>query len=100
MMLTEVDVVSDASTSVQFTRVPFSSSLTGLISSLDVTGRLPSAEILEKMNVIEFTSKSDVGGKDCECKTRANLLAVVLLSGTRKKLHSRKLPVVVHVNSN
>ena len=71
MILTEVDVVSDASTSVQFTRVLFSLSVTGLISNLDVNGRLLSAAILEKMNVIEFTSKSDVGGKDSECKTRA-----------------------------
>ena len=101
MMKTEVDFVSDASTSVQFTRVPFSSSsFTGFISNLDVTGRLPSAEILEKVNVMEFTSKSDVAETDSECKTRSYLLAIVCPSGTSKKLHSKRLLGVVHNISN
>ena len=37
---------------------------------------------------------------DSVCKINVYLLAVVSPSGTRKKLHSRKLSVVVHVNSN
>ena len=100
MMLIEVEFVSDDSTSVQFTRVPFRLSTTGLISSLDISGRLPAAEILENMNVIEFTSKSDIAETDCEDKIREYLLAVVSPSGIRKKVHSRRLPEVVHVNSN
>ena len=87
-------------TSVQFTSVPFKSSLTGLITSLDISGRLPAAEILEKVNVIEFTSKSDIGHADCEDKTRAYLLAVASPSGIRKKLHSTNDPGVVHINAN
>ena len=49
----------DATMSVQFTSVPFKPSLTGAISNLDTSGWLPSAEILEKMTVMEFTSKSE-----------------------------------------
>ena len=100
MIKTEVDFVSDVITSVQFTRVPFSSSFTGAISNLDTTGWLPSAEILEKVNVMEFTSKSEVAGTDPECKLRKYLLAIVCPSGTSKKLHSKRLPGVVHNISN
>ena len=100
MIPIEVEFVSDDSTSVQFTRVPFRLSITGLIRSLDISGRLPETEILENVNMIEFTSKSDVGITDCEDKTHEYFLAVVSPSGIRKKLHSRKLPEVVHVNSN
>ena len=52
--------VNDAIKSVQFTSVPFKQSFTGSISKLDTTGWLPSAEILEKVNMMEFTSKSEV----------------------------------------
>ena len=100
VMLTEVELVSNDSTSIQFTRVPFSSSVTELISSIDISGRLPAAEILENMNVIEFTSKSGVAETDCEDKICEYLLAVVSPSGIREKVHSRRLPEVVHVNSN
>jgi hypothetical protein len=67
---------------------------------VDTSGRLPGGEILEKVNVIEFTSKSDVAGTDSECKLRKYLLADVSPSGTRKKLHSMNIPGVVHVNSS
>jgi hypothetical protein len=98
--LIEVLVVFDASTSVQFTSVPFKLSFAGSITALDISGRLPGEEILEKVNVIEFTFKSDVAGKDAECKIRSYLLAIVSPSGTRKKLHSTKVPGVVHINSS
>ena len=100
MMLIEVEFVSDDSTSVQFTSIPFSLSVTGLISSLDISGRLPETEILENVNMIEFTSKSDIGVTVMDDKSREYFLAVVSPSGIRKKLHSRRLPEVVHVNSN
>ena len=58
----------DASTSIQFTSVWFKPSFTGAISNVDTTGWLPSAEILEKVNVMEFTCKSEVAGTDPECK--------------------------------
>ena len=92
--------VFDVTMSVQFTSVPFKPSFMGAISNLDTTGWLPFAEILEKVNVMEFTSKSDVAGTDPECKVRKNLLAIVSLSGTRKKLHSNNVPGTVHVNSS
>jgi hypothetical protein len=95
-----VEVVFDAITSVQFISVPFKLSFAGSITALDISGRLPREEILEKVNVIEFTSKSDVAGKDSECKLRKYLLAVVSPSETRKKLHSNNDPGVMHVNSS
>ena len=101
--LIKVDVeFDDATMSVQFTSVPFKASLTGLITSLDISGRLLVAEILEKVNMIEFTSKSDsIGtGADCEDKTREYFLAAVSPSGIRKKIHSESDPGVVHVNSS
>ena len=96
--LIRVEDVFDATTSVQFTSVPFKPLLTGVISNLDTTGRLWSAEILEKMNMMEFTSKSEVA--DPEYKLRKNLLAIVSPSGTRKKLHSKNVPGTVHINSS
>ena len=99
--LIKVDVeFVDATMSLQFTSVPFKASLTGLITSLDISGRLLAAEILEKVNMIEFTSKSDIE-VDCEeDKTREYSLAVVPPSGIRKKIHSENDPGVVHVNSS
>ena len=70
------------------------------VSLISVAGWLPLAEILKNVNMMELTISSDVAGTDSVCKTRLYLLAVVSPSGTRKKLHSRKLSVVVHVNSN
>ena len=98
MTVTMVEVEFDVPTSVQFTSVPFRLSLTGLISNCDVSGKLLPAEIIKKVNVIEFTSKADVG--ELELRARAYLLDVVSPSGIRKKLHSRNRPLVVHVNSN
>ena len=92
--------VFDATMSVQFTSVPFKPSFTGAISNLDTSGWLPSAEILEKVNVMEFTSKSEVAGNDPECKARKYLQAIVCPSVTRKKLHSNNVPGTVHVNSS
>ena len=98
--LIQVEVEFDASTSVQFTSVPFRPSFTGLIIKFVISGSTISSEILEKVNVIEFTTISDVAGTDCVCKTRINLVAVVSPSGIRKKLHSANDPGVVHVNSS
>ena len=57
MIPIEVEFVSDDRMFVQFTSVPVSLSVTGLIRSLDISGRLPETEILENVNMIEFTSK-------------------------------------------
>ena len=90
----------DASMSVQFTTVPFKPSFTGVISNLDTSGWLSFAEILEKLIVMEFTSKSEVAGNDPECKARKYLQAIVCPSVTRKKLHSNNVPGIVHINSS
>ena len=42
-----VDTVSPAVTSVQFTTVPFRSSLTGLIDNVEISGSMFSAELLK-----------------------------------------------------
>ena len=41
-----VDTVSPVAISVQFTAVPFRSSLTGLIDNIETRGVMPSAELL------------------------------------------------------
>jgi hypothetical protein len=94
-----VDTVSDVVTSVQFTTVPFRSSLTGLIDNVDVTGKAFSAELLEWRNVVEPIVCSNTCrwfGPEfwrlCVC-----LIGPVSFSGIREKLHSRNLPVVLHV---
>ena len=58
-MLIIVDAVSDVVTSVQFTTVPFRSSLTGLIDNVDISGKTFSAELLEYRNVVEPILCSD-----------------------------------------
>ena len=100
MIVMTVDVEFDVSTLVQFTCVPFKVSITGVVSSLDTSDKLLSvdSEIIEKVNVIEFTSNVEVG--ELRPRNRTYLLAVVCPSGTRKKFHSRKPPVMVHVNSS
>ena len=101
MIWTKVDAVSDVSMSAQFTSIPFGSALTGLISSLDINGREFSAEILEKVK-LEFASIN--GGTSAELdkavKIREYVIAVVSPVGIREKLHSRRVPVVVHINSS
>ena len=52
--MTVVDDTSDVPTSSQLITVPFRLLLTGLISNLDITGVLSSADVLEKINVIEL----------------------------------------------
>ena len=98
--LIRVEAEFNADTSVQFTSVPFKPSLTGSITSRVVSDRLPAAEILKKVNLIKFTSKSDI--TDSEDKTREYFLAVVSPSGITMKLHSinDSLTGVVQVNSS
>jgi hypothetical protein len=67
---------------------------------IDTSGTLPREEILEKVNVIEFTSKYDVTVAETELKVRKYVLGIVSPSGTRKKLHSMNDPGVVHVKSS
>ena len=55
MMLIAVESDSDASTSKQVTTVWFRLSLVALITKLDISGTLFAAELLEKVNMVEFT---------------------------------------------
>ena len=95
-MLINVVILSDVSTFVQFTSVLFRLLLTGLTSNLDVSGKLLPAELTEKVNMTEFTSKVETG--ELGPRNRAYFLAAVSPSGIKKKLYSRKPPIMVHVN--
>ena len=55
-----VDTVSAVTMLVQFTTVPLRSSLTGLIDKVEITGKIPSAELLEHRNVAEPILSSNV----------------------------------------
>ena len=57
MMLIVVEADSDVSTSEQVTTVPFNPSLVLLIARLDTSGMPFAAEVLEKVNKVEFTRK-------------------------------------------
>ena len=100
MMMTVVDNDSDDSKSSQFTTVPFRLSLTGPISNVDSTGKLSLADVLEKLNTVELTINSDIVAlaESEETKIREVSTAVVSFSRITLNLHSRKVPVVVHVN--
>ena len=57
MMYTVVfAIIADVPTSVQTIFVPFRLWLTELITSLDMRSVLPSSDILEKVNTVEFTT--------------------------------------------
>ena len=58
-----VEAVVEVSASSQCTIVPFKALLTELTTSVEVRGELPSAEVLMKVNVVEFTVVSD----SCVC---------------------------------
>ena len=61
MTLIEMEADSDVATSIQLTELPLRPSLTGLISSLDISGRLSLLDTREKLNdIVEFTSRYDV----------------------------------------
>ena len=94
-----VDTFSDVCTSVQFITVPFRLSLTGLTDNADITGRLFSAELLEKRNMVGPITLLNI----CRCfgplfwKVRVYFIGSVSFPEITEKLHSRNLPVVVHV---
>ena len=54
MMTTVVDEEFEDTKSIQFTTVPFKLSLTGQITNVDSTGKLPLADVLEKLNSVEL----------------------------------------------
>ena len=60
IVMMTVEAVADEITSVHLTIVPFRVSLTGLISSLEINGKLFEPDIREKVNVVELTTKCDV----------------------------------------
>ena len=55
MMLIVVEIDSDASTSKQVTTVWFRLSLVALIINVDISGTLFAGELLERVNMVEFT---------------------------------------------
>jgi hypothetical protein len=54
-MMMMIDDEFDVLKSIQFITVPFRLLFTGLITTLDITGKLPSADVLEKLNIVELT---------------------------------------------
>ena len=64
-----------------------------------MTGKLFSADVLRKLNIVELTSNGD-SVLPVELIVRENLVAIVSLRRTALNLHCSKLPVVVHVNSS
>ena len=63
-----VEAVMEAPTSIQCTAVPFKALLTESISNVEISGELlPWAEILMKVNVVEFTLTFEVcSAPSCE----------------------------------
>ena len=62
MMTTVVDEEFEDSKSIQFTTVPLS--LMGPITNIDSTGKLPLADVLEKLNSLELTINRDIAALD------------------------------------
>ena len=101
MMMIVVDDNFGVNTSTQFITVPLRLVLTGLISSLDITG-LSSADVLDILNVVELTTNSGIttlGGPE-ETMMRENSVAVVSFPRITLNLHSSWLPGTVHINSS
>ena len=102
-MMIAVDDDSGDSKSSQLITVPFRLSLTGPISNLDSTDKLFLADVLEKSNTVELTINGGTVAslaESEEAKIREISVAVVSFSRITLNLHSRWLPVVVHVNSS
>lgn len=55
-----VEVIIEVPTSRQCTTVPFKSLLTELITSVEINGELPWAEVLIKVKDVEFTAITDI----------------------------------------
>lgn len=84
MICTMIEVESEVPISEQVTSVPFSASVVASTVSLETTGMLFAAELLENMNVVELICKrasSSIGFK----LVTANeyLLVTVSFSGMR-----------------
>ena len=102
-MVIAVDDDSEDSRSSQLIIVPFRLLPTGPISNLDSSDKLFLADVLEKSNTVELTiNGSTVASLAAseEAKIRETSVAVVSFSIITLNLHSRWLPVMVHVSSS
>jgi hypothetical protein len=102
MMMVADDACDDCKSS-QLIIVPFRLSLTGPISNVDSTGKLSLVDVLEKLNAVELIINSRIVAalaESEEAKIREISVAVVSFSRITLNLHSRWIPVVVHVNSS
>ena len=103
MMMIVVDDDCEDTKSSQLITVPFRLLPTGPISNLDSTDKLFLADVLEKSNTVESTINGGTVAslaESEETKIRETSVVVVLFSRITLNLHSRWLPVVVHVNSS
>ena len=81
--------------------VPFSVKVTGSITSVDISGTRPSAEVLVKVNMDEFTDNGDTLGDEPNNErvlVKAEVLGIVFCSTVI--FHLKKVSVVVHVTSS
>ena len=93
-------VVAD-SDAIHFTWVPFRPSLTGLIITLDISGKLRSAEILEKVNMVEPIITGVVSTPVVPTDEMVRKLVAAPRSGFVMSCHECDDPdVVMHVNSS
>ena len=102
-MMIAVDNDSEDTKLSQIITVPFRLSLTGPISNLDSTGKMFVADVLEKLNTVELTINGGTVAslaESEEAKIRKISVAILSFSRITLNLHSKRLPVVVHVNSS
>ena len=93
-------VVAD-SDAIHFTWLSFSTSLTGLIVTLDISGKLRSAEILEKVNMVELMTTGSASTPLVPTDEMVRKLVAAPLSGFVMSCHECDAPdVVLHVNSS
>ena len=81
--------------SIQVITVSFRLRLSAVMTKVDISGKAPSSDTLENINVVEFI------GTLASLKVVVERLRVILLlAPITVKLHVNALPVVLHVTSS
>ena len=88
-----VDAISIIDTSVQLITIPFRTVVRWFIVNLDTNGKMPLAEILEKVNEVEFIT-------DVSC-CQGQLMSMLTLAGLQHTPMSfQKEIMLLHLNIN
>ena len=96
------EAVIEVPISIQLTTVPFKSLFTELelIISVETNGELARAEVLTKVNVVEFTLNSDNCTESSSALIKAGPYSVSLpIEFLAVKFHLTKVPLTVQVSS-